>query len=213
MVTIANEMESLTAMFEEADDLNGRRKQEEERAAGGKAITQGPLGPGDIGKPRKKPAAAKKPVKQSDDIWDENEVPEEDLAFGADDGDERPEPEYKTAYKQRVRSEDMFLGIDGKDPGSHCCEDLIVTVMLPGVKAMAEISLDVTKNTLRASTPQHKLAMYLPHTVRDKDGSAQWDSDKCELRLTLPIDHVDIMDLPDREEIVEKYRKEAYGDE
>jgi len=36
MVTIANEMESLTAMFEEADDLNGRRKQEEERAAGGK---------------------------------------------------------------------------------------------------------------------------------------------------------------------------------
>jgi len=185
-------------------------------------------------------------VKQSDDIWDENEVPEEDLAFGADDGDERPEPEYKTAYKQRVRSEDMFLGIDGKDPGSHCCEDLIVTVpshmvsdhsactspdkhctgaclsrrltsvaqvMLPGVKAMAEISLDVTKNTLRASTPQHKLAMYLPHTVRDKDGSAQWDSDKCELRLTLPIDHVDIMDLPDREEIVEKYRKEAYGDE
>ena len=67
-------------MFEEADDLNGRRKQEEERAAGGKvpshyqttrinlasvmqAITQGPLGPGDIGKPRKKPAAAKKPVR------------------------------------------------------------------------------------------------------------------------------------------------------
>lgn len=70
-------------------------------------------------------------MKQSDDIWDENEVPEEDLAFGADDGDERPEPEYKTAYKQRVRSEDMFLGIDGKDPGSHCCEDLIVTVPSP----------------------------------------------------------------------------------
>merc|ERR1740117_1206330 len=86
-------------------------------------------------------------------------------------------------------------------------------VMLPGVKAMAEISLDVTKNTLRASTPKFKLHMYLPHTVRDKDGSAQWDSDKCELRLTLPIDHVDIMDLPDREEIVEKYRAEAYGDE
>eukprot|EP00656_Telonema_subtile_P023306 TRINITY_DN246_c0_g1_i8.p1 TRINITY_DN246_c0_g1~~TRINITY_DN246_c0_g1_i8.p1 ORF type:complete len:107 (+),score=6.29 TRINITY_DN246_c0_g1_i8:488-808(+) len=95
----------------------------------------------------------------------------------------------------------MFLGIDGKDPGSHCCEDLIVTVWrsinpipdgvqieLPGVSSLEAISLDVTKNTLRVSTPKHRLAMYLPHTVRDKDGNAKWDSDKCELRLTLPIE-------------------------
>jgi len=66
--------------------------------------------------------------------------------------------------------------------------------------------------------------MYLPHTVRDQDGNAKWDSDKSELRLTLPIDHKvsadsmldqgmngfmqDILDLPDREEILDKYRDE-----
>ena len=31
--------------------------------------------------------------------------------------------------------------------------------------------------------------MYLPHEVKEKDGSAKWDSDKKELQLTLPIIH------------------------
>ena len=74
--------------------------------------------------------------------------------FGVDEGDTRPEPEYTIAYKQAVRSEDMFLGIDGKDAGSHCCEDLVVTIALPGVSSLESISLDVTKNTLRVSTPK-----------------------------------------------------------
>ena len=80
---------------------------------------------------------------------------------------------------------------------------------------MEMISLDVTKNTLRASTPKKyapthpslastwhlpdplrvvhsRLAMYLPHEVNEKEGSAKWDSDKNELMLTLPIIHNDM---------------------
>merc|ERR1712196_307743 len=201
--------------MEEAEELHGDKQ--------GHSSSQGAImGPGDIGP--KKGKTAKKQAKKSDDIWDVDEVPEEDLNFGVDEGDTRPEPDYTIAYKQAVRSEDMFLGIDGKDAGSHCCEDLIVTIKLPGVSSLESISLDVTKNTLRASTPKFRLAMYLPHTVRDQDGNAKWDSDKSELRLTLPIDHKvsadsmldqgmngfmqDILDLPDREEILDKYRDE-----
>merc|ERR1711959_84766 len=144
MISIGDEMEKLVEMFEEADELSGNRQDncDNARASNPNAL----LGPGDIGPKKKKPPAPKK-KEVSEDIWDADEVPEEDLTFGVEDGDSRPEPEYRTAYKQRVRSEDMFLGIDGKDPGSHCCEDLIVTVMLPGVTALAAISLDVTQNT------------------------------------------------------------------
>eukprot|EP00658_Telonema_sp_P-2_P005248 TRINITY_DN11968_c0_g3_i1.p1 TRINITY_DN11968_c0_g3~~TRINITY_DN11968_c0_g3_i1.p1 ORF type:complete len:231 (-),score=79.42 TRINITY_DN11968_c0_g3_i1:88-690(-) len=183
-------------MLDEAEEMNAKNSEQSNSAL---------KGPGDIGPKYTKKKEPKK--KRTTEIWDEDEVPEEDLNFGVDDGDNRPEPEYRTAYRQGVRSEDMFLGIDGKDPGSHCCDDLIVTVELPGVASLEAISLDVTKNTLRVSTPTHRLAMYLPHTVDDKEGNAKWDSDKCELRLTLPIVHKDILDLPDREEILDKYRE------
>merc|ERR1712054_51129 len=127
----------------------------------------------------------------TDDIWEAEEVPEEDLNWN-DEGDTREEPEDTIAYKQRVGSEDMFLGIGGRDPGSHCCEDLIIKITLPDVNGIEMISLDVTKNTLRVSTPKNRLAMYLPHEVKDADGSAKWDSDKSELQLTLPIIHNDM---------------------
>merc|ERR1712057_50807 len=154
---------------------------------------QGRLGPGDIGPsvPKKKKNEEKKKEKLTGDIWETEDVAEEDLNW-EDEGDERPEPEYTTAYKQRVTSEDVFLGINGRDPGSHCCEDLVVKVTLPGVDSVDMISLDVTKNTLRVSTPKHRLAMYLPHEVKDADGSAKWDGDTNQLILTLPIIHNDV---------------------
>ena len=42
---------------------------------------------------------------------------------------------YTVAYKQRVGSEDVFLGINGRDPGSHCCEDLVIKVRLTALKS------------------------------------------------------------------------------
>jgi len=64
-------------------------------------------------------------------------------------------------------------------------------IKLSGVDSIDMISLDVTKNTLRLSTPTNRLALYLPREVKDKDGNAKWDSDTNELRLTLPIIHHD----------------------
>jgi len=187
---LASEMEALSDLIEDSMELSGQGENErmiaqEEAAAG----VQGRLGPGDIG-PKVVKKKEKEKTKTTGDIWEAEEVPEEDLTWD-DEGDERPEPEYTVAYKQKVGSEDAFLGINGRDPGSHCCEDLVIKIELPDVDDMSMISLDVTKNTLRVSTPKNRLAMYLPHQVNDKDGSAKWDSDKNQLQLTLPIVHTD----------------------
>jgi len=189
---LCEEMEALSDMMEESMEMQGRgeatrQAQEEERAAG----VQGRLGPGDIGPKKEKKKPNEKKQNMSNDIWDVEEVPEENLSW-EDEGDERPEPEYTVAYKQRVGSEDVFLGINGRDPGSHCCEDLVIKIKLPGVDSLDMISLDVTKNTLRVSTPKERLAMYLPTEVKDKDGNAKWDSDRDTLELTLPIIHNDV---------------------
>jgi len=187
-----DEMEALTDLLDESMELQGqgecdRQTRAEEAAALG---SQGRLGPGDIGPKVAKKKTENKKEADTGDIWEGDEVPEEDLNW-EDEGDNRPEPEYTIAYKQRVGSEDVFLGINGRDPGSHCCEDLVVKVTLPCVDSVDMISLDVTKNTLRVSTPKHRLAMYLPHEVKDKEGNAKWDEDKTELQLTLPIIHTD----------------------
>merc|ERR1711977_352394 len=191
---MGDEMEALGDLLDESMELQGniandRQTRQEEAAALG---SQGRLGPGDIGpKVPKKKTETKKKEEVTGDIWEGDEVAEEDLNW-EDEGDDRPEPEYTIAYKQRVGAEDVFLGINGRDPGSHCCEDLVVKVMLPCVDSLDMISLDVTKNTLRISTPKHRLAMYLPHEVKEKDGNAKWDGDKTELQLTLPIIHSDV---------------------
>merc|ERR1712054_615006 len=189
---LADEMEALSDLLEESAELNGRAQIDEEvRSEEAAAGVQGRLGPGDIGPKASKSKTTKEQKKEvTNDIWDTEEVPEEDLRW-EDEGDNRPEPEYSIAYKQRVTSEDAFLGINGRDPGSHCCEDLVIKIHLEGIDSLEMMSLDVTKNTLRLSTPKNRLAMYLPNEVKDKDGNAQWDSDKNELRLTLPIIHTD----------------------
>merc|ERR1712232_80844 len=189
---LANDMEMLSDLLDESMELQGSTHDEEETTCTG---SQGRLGPGDIGpKPTKGKQLAnskKKEEATTGDIWEQEEVPEEDLNWD-DEGDDRPEPEHTIAYKQRVGSEDVFLGINGRDPGSHCCEDLVIKVKLPSVDSIDMISLDVTKNTLRISTPKNRLAMYLPHEVKETEGNAKWDSDKTELQLTLPILHNDV---------------------
>ena len=120
-------MDMLSDLIDESMELNGHAetqaqvRYEEAQATG----SNGRLGPGDIG-PKPVKADLKKKI-DDNAIWDAEEVPEENLTWD-DEGDERPEPEYTVAYKQRVGSEDVFLGINGRDPGSHCCEDLSIKV-------------------------------------------------------------------------------------
>ncbi|KAI4793055.1 hypothetical protein KUCAC02_032957 [Chaenocephalus aceratus] len=71
--------------------------------------------------------------KNSKDIWSEEEVAEG--CQYEDDNDPRPQPEYEIILKQSVGTEDIFLGLNGKDPSSMCCESMLVKIKLPDTKA------------------------------------------------------------------------------
>eukprot|EP00128_Syssomonas_multiformis_P007845 Colp12_sorted_trinity150504_noHs@26180 len=141
--------------------------------------SHGPAHPGHVG-PKKKTVAqkpAQEPVKKAEtkDIWDVDEVP--DTVDRSDYNDTRPTPDYEIMYKQRVGSEDVFLGLAGRDESTACCEDLLVRVKLPETR-FTDLTLDVTENFFDCRAPKWKLGFHLPRRVRHKEGNAQWDAKK-----------------------------------
>mmetsp|Transcript_33515 Transcript_33515/g.58709 ORF Transcript_33515/g.58709 Transcript_33515/m.58709 type:complete len:182 (+) Transcript_33515:2219-2764(+) len=144
------------------------------------------LNPGSFGQEKKsqaKPHAkieVKKPGAQP--------VPEEPED---DPNDTRPEPEYDIVYKQRVGAEDIFLGMSGLDPSSVCCQEILIKVKLPDTK-YKDVTLDVDSRWLRLKTPLYKLNLGLPHPVRDKEGRAQWLTEREELHVSLPLNKEEV---------------------
>lgn len=78
------------------------------------------------------------------------------------------------------------MGLGDKSPATADCTHLVVKVHFPG-STMKEIDLDVTKQRIRVSSRTHKLFTYLPMPVDEANGSAQFDSKKEVLTVTLPI--------------------------
>ncbi|XP_074545428.1 dynein axonemal assembly factor 6 [Halichoeres trimaculatus] len=144
------------------------------------------LGPGHIGPPPKKeeevPSVYFK--KNSKDIWSEEEVAESSQYD--DVADPRPQPEYEIILKQSVGTEDLFLGLNGKDPSSMCCEAMLVKIKLPLTKA-TDVALDVKEKFLDLRTPKYKLGLHLPHPTHSAMGKAQFFSEREEMEVTLPI--------------------------
>jgi len=139
------------------------------------------LSPGSIGP--KKAAIAKQPPPPkivTKDIWDEDELASAPIIA---DQDPRPRPEYEIIYKQAVTSEDMYLGMSGRDPSIASCEDMIVRVCLPGA-VFADIQLDVEATTLNIRSPGYRLNLSLPHRVDSDNGKAQWDAKTSKLRYS-----------------------------
>jgi hypothetical protein len=97
-------------------------------------------------------------------------------------------------YKQRVGSEDVFLGMSGTTPSSIHCNTLVVKVSLPGCRRVGDIDLDVTaEGAFTVATSTHRLATYLPARVRHAEGKAAWDGAKGVLTVTLPIIPSDLL--------------------
>jgi hypothetical protein len=119
----------------------------------------------------------------SKDIWDLDEVDEQEIVAV----DPRPNAEYDIQYQQQLNSEDIFLGVGGRTNTIADADSLIVTIKLPGVAAMNDITLDCKGSKLSIRCPLFKLDAELGHQVDDKRGSADWDSKKCNLKVTLPI--------------------------
>ncbi|XP_017350835.1 protein PIH1D3 isoform X2 [Ictalurus punctatus] len=147
------------------------------------------MGPGHIGAPSFAPRQDKNAVnsayvKNTKDIWDVEEVTEgthfDDLA------DPRPQPEYEIILKQSVGTEDLFLGMSQKDPSSMCCESMLVRVKLPETQA-SDLVLDVNERFVDLRTPKYKLGLHLPHSVRSREGTARFITERYELEITLPM--------------------------
>eukprot|EP00741_Cyanophora_paradoxa_P011013 tig00020553_g10645.t1 len=125
---------------------------------------------------------------KSKSIWEEDQVPDADDATIPEDddaSDTREMPQHEILFRQSVKSEDVFLGMNGKDGSSRHCEELLVRVTLPDTK-YSSIELDTSKTVIRVLCPKYKLRLSLPYPVDHKNGSAKWDAAKCVLSIALP---------------------------
>ncbi|XP_025891767.1 protein PIH1D3 isoform X2 [Nothoprocta perdicaria] len=112
------------------------------------------MGPGNIGPVKKETAVAGPAQVKSENsktIWSAEEVPEG--SEYEDTWDPREQPEYEILFKQRVGTEDMFLGMSRKDASTACCEDMVIKIKLPETK-FSDITLDLQDKVLDLRTPQ-----------------------------------------------------------
>jgi hypothetical protein len=158
---------------------------------------------------------AEQAAASKNDIWQADEIPTEDAILSLTD--DRPCPRYEFSYKQLIGTQDSFLGLNGKTPGSMDCSHLVVKVHFPGC-TMRDLDLDVTRDRIKAASPgacppqyitpacslsdliAHffflhcslciaglKLFTYLPQAVRHDEGKAAFDKKTEVLTVTLPI--------------------------
>ncbi|KAM6920269.1 dynein axonemal assembly factor 6 [Lycodopsis pacificus] len=178
-VSSAQHLQALSTLLSTQQDDDGDEDCKNVTACAG-------LGPGHIGPPpkRDKEVSTVYEKKNSKDIWSEEEVAEgsqyDDLA------DPRPQPEYEVILKQSVGTEDLFLGLNRKDPSSMCCEAMLVKIKLPDTAA-TDVVLDVKEKFLDLRTPKYKLGLHLPHPTHSHGGKAQFFSEREELEVTLLI--------------------------
>ncbi|ROL52076.1 Protein PIH1D3 [Anabarilius grahami] len=178
----AHDLQALSALLSPNDE------DEEEDLQKVKPVAK--MGPGHIGSPaaasgeKHKEGSTAYVKKNSKGIWDEDEVTEG--AHFVDLADPRPQPEYEIVLKQSVGTEDLFLGLSGKDPSSMCCDSMLVRVKLPDTKA-SDLVLDVRETFLDLRTPKYKLGLHLPHPVHKHEGNARFIMEREELEITLPM--------------------------
>jgi hypothetical protein len=137
------------------------------------------------------------PTKKDTEIWKDEDFKEHNIK---EDG--RPKPQFDVLYKQKVGSEDVYLGMSGKSNSSLACDYLLVKIWLPNT-TLKEIGLEVKEQSIHVQTPNYLLNHILPYQV-DKDNSeAKWDKDKGLLLVTLKIIKQDLI-----EQFIEKAKEE-----
>ena len=186
-----NDLSALTNMMaqaEEAAESRGGMSGDSLAKAGGvvNVVTPGSIVPHrntTAGGGGSADANLQKQTADPDDIWDAEEVDAHDPDF---DDDGRTVPEYDIHFKQRVGSEDIFLGMSGKTPLTSDCKFMVLRIKLPGAK-LKDIDLNVDKQKSVVQDPTYRLATYLPYPSDDTQGKAQWLAEKEILSVTLPI--------------------------
>jgi len=125
-----------------------------------------------------KPPATKAPT----DIWSADEV--KDVII--DKRENRLTPEFDIMFRQKVGAQDVYLGMSDIDPSSNKCQELLMKIKLPNT-TFKDVALDVTEQAVCVQSSKYFLYHILPYPVNEKEGKAQWLSDKNILQITLPI--------------------------
>lgn len=73
-----------------------------------------------------------------------------------------------------------------KSPATASCENMIVSVHLPG-ENHKNIDVKVKKQFLELVSPKFKLALPLPQPVNPHRGNAKWDKEAEKLIITLDM--------------------------
>ena len=128
-------------------------------------------------------------AKEKDSFWDEDEITP--VGFYKDDSDNRPEPPYEMHYRQQVGTEDVYLGLNMKDPSISSCDAIVINVTLEDTQ-LDDIDLNVQKGFLDLRCPKYRLTMKLDRPTKDNLTEAKWKKDSYILTITIPIIPQDI---------------------
>jgi HSP20 family molecular chaperone IbpA len=61
----------------------------------------------------------------------------------------------------------------GKTTSTASCEDLVVSVQLPG-ESRGQVNLSVTRERLDVRSPRYRLSLAMPHPVDPDSSRAEW---------------------------------------
>lgn len=102
--------------------------------------------------------------------------------------DSRVPPEYSISYKQSVTTEDLYLGMSNKDPGTSNCEDMVIEIKLPKeTVGIDDMQLEITETEVDFSSPIYRAIITLPHQVDPNAGKATYNPEYNLLKLTLKM--------------------------
>lgn len=89
-------------------------------------------------------------------------------------------------YRQKVGTEDVFLGLGGTDPSSNCCQEITYKIELPDTRAK-DIQLDLNESQMVVQTKDFYLNQHFQYKTDPKLSKAKFIADKGVLELVLPI--------------------------
>lgn len=103
--------------------------------------------------------------------------------------EKRLRPEYKVAYKQAVRTEDIYLQMGNKTPATASCEEMSIEIQMPEeTMTIEQMQLDVSADCIDLKTSKYRLKLPLVQKIDPDNGKAYWDSDKKIMKLVLKME-------------------------
>lgn len=98
-------------------------------------------------------------------------------------------PKYEIVHRRSVEMHEMTDELDAKI-NVTIPKELVVRIDLPLLRSSKDVFLDVNTKSIYLCSEKpakYKLTIQLPFVVQKQDGKAQFDSDKRQLQITLPV--------------------------